>query len=121
MRAGDPVTFLCNDAQLHEEGSAAASRIQTLNYESRCNRQANVRIGLPDFVSGVYHLPDRVLDLLELAAYVYCADRMTSRGQVRAWNIMLGRGRWILSSEFGTMNSGDRKKSPTALPALSNS
>lgn len=96
MSAGDPVTFLCNDAQLPEEGSAAASRIQILNYESRCNRQANVRIGLPDFVSGVYHLPDRVLDLLELAAYVYCADRMTSRGQVKA----LEYHAWARSLDF---------------------
>ena len=84
MSAVDPVIFLCNDAQLPDGGSAAASRIQILNYESRCGRPANLRIGLPDFVRGVYHLPDRVLDLLELAAYVYCADRMTSRGQVKA-------------------------------------
>ena len=28
----------------------------------------------------MYHLRDRTLDLLELAAYVYCADRMSRRG-----------------------------------------
>ena len=39
-----------------------------------------VRIGLPDFVRGVFHLPDRNLDLLEIAAYVFAADRLTSRG-----------------------------------------
>ncbi|MDE0230814.1 MAG: hypothetical protein OXI56_04730 [bacterium] len=46
--------------------------------------QANVRIGLPNFVRDVYYLPDRALDLLELAAFVYCADRMKSRGSKRA-------------------------------------
>ena len=41
---------------------------------------ANVRIDLPNFIRDVYHLPNRILDLLELAAYVYCADRKVSRG-----------------------------------------
>ena len=39
-----------------------------------------MKLGLPNFVRDVYHLPDRTLDLLELAAHVYCADRMSSRG-----------------------------------------
>jgi 7-cyano-7-deazaguanine synthase in queuosine biosynthesis len=40
----------------------------------------NVRIGLPKFVRGVYHLPERLLDLLEIACYVFAADRNISRG-----------------------------------------
>jgi 7-cyano-7-deazaguanine synthase in queuosine biosynthesis len=39
-----------------------------------------VEIGLPQFVSSVYHLPARVLDLLEIAAYIFCTDRSISRG-----------------------------------------
>ena len=83
MSAGNPVIFLCNDAQMADVDYTEASKIQILNYQSRCGTPPNVRIGLPDFVRGVYHLPDRVLDLLELSAYVYCADRMTSRGKVK--------------------------------------
>lgn len=39
-----------------------------------------LRIGLPRFVQNVYHLPHRVLDLLEIASYVFAADRCISRG-----------------------------------------
>jgi len=40
----------------------------------------NVRLKLPSFVDLVYHLPERILDLLEIAAYVFAADRSVSRG-----------------------------------------
>lgn len=40
----------------------------------------NVRLRLPDFVRSVGTLPIRVLDLLEIAAYVFAADRLTDRG-----------------------------------------
>lgn len=39
-----------------------------------------LRIGLPRFVQDVYHLPPRILDLLEIAGYVFAADRCISRG-----------------------------------------
>ena len=41
----------------------------------------NIRLGLTEFVSHVYHLEDRVLDLLEIASYVFCADRSCTRGR----------------------------------------
>lgn len=40
----------------------------------------HVRLRLPDFVRSIGTLPDRVLDLLEIAAYVFAADRLTDRG-----------------------------------------
>jgi DpnII restriction endonuclease/queuosine biosynthesis protein QueC len=40
----------------------------------------NVRIGIPRFVRDLLHIPPRTLDLLELAAYIYAADRHTRRG-----------------------------------------
>ena len=40
-----------------------------------------MRITLPQFVEDVYHLPDRVLDLLEMASYVFAADRRICRGE----------------------------------------
>ncbi len=43
--------------------------------------EANVRVGLPSFVANVSHLPGRVLDLLEIAAYVFAADRKIDRGR----------------------------------------
>jgi hypothetical protein len=47
-------------------------------------------ISLPAFVRTLLHLPDRFLDLLEIASYVYAADRLTNRGpkdavEYQAW------------------------------------
>lgn len=40
-----------------------------------------VRIQLPDFVRSVGTIAPRVLDLIEIASYIFCADRMISRGR----------------------------------------
>lgn len=50
-----------------------------------------LRIGLPRFVQDVYHLPPRILDLLEIASYIFAADRCISRGpkdavEYHAWS-----------------------------------
>lgn len=50
-----------------------------------------LRISLPQFVQDVYHLPERILDLLEIASYVFAADRCISRGpkdalEYHAWS-----------------------------------
>jgi 7-cyano-7-deazaguanine synthase in queuosine biosynthesis len=55
-----------------------------------------VKIGLPKFVQDVYHLPDRLLDLLELAGYIYAADRCVLRGQKDAVEYQS----WSRSFEF---------------------
>jgi 7-cyano-7-deazaguanine synthase in queuosine biosynthesis len=52
----------------------------TLSYAAIDPRNANLEIGLPRFVADVNHLSARVLDLLEIAAYVFCADRWIGRG-----------------------------------------
>ncbi len=62
-----------------------------LEYERLGKAKPNIRILLPQFVSSVYHLPSRVQDLLELAAYVFAADRMITRGdkdalEYQAWS-----------------------------------
>lgn len=44
----------------------------------------NVHIALPRFVERIGHLSPRLLDLVELACYVYAADRYTSRGSKSA-------------------------------------
>ena len=53
-----------------------------------------LRIGLPRFVQDVYHLPQRILDLLEIAGYVFAADRRISRGpkdavEYHAWSRLI--------------------------------
>src|SRR3990167_4309503 len=42
----------------------------------------NVIFKIPKLVEAVGHIPDRYLDLLELASYVFCADRYVNRGSL---------------------------------------
>ena len=81
--------FLCNGA------TPSVGLDQTdyaiLDYRSSSSEPPMVRLGLPDFVRSVYYLPDRCLDLLEIAAYVFAADRLSSRGsreavEYQAWS-----------------------------------
>ena len=50
-----------------------------LNYR-KDQEENNVTFHLPRFIENVGFIPDRFLDLLEIASYVYCADRFVSRG-----------------------------------------
>lgn len=67
---------LCNGAQIPE------LRDDSMHTSSLDYRHADdsVKLSFPGFSGDVFHLPDRILDLLEIAGYVYCADRLTSRG-----------------------------------------
>ncbi|ABJ78760.1 hypothetical protein IQB76_05675 [Leptospira borgpetersenii serovar Hardjo-bovis] len=56
----------------------------SLNYSKIDNLDPNVSINLPSFIEKVIHIPDRLLDLLELAAYIFASDRMISRGTLDA-------------------------------------
>jgi 7-cyano-7-deazaguanine synthase in queuosine biosynthesis len=76
--------ILCNGAEplegyLRSEGA----EILTLEYRDNIGIK-NVKLKLPQFIENLYHLSDRILDLLEIAAYIYCADRLLSRGSKSA-------------------------------------
>ena len=68
-------TFLCN-------GAPAPRNREVVVLDYRATRVPRLRIGLPSFVTSLLHLPDRCLDLLEIACYVYAADRSVSRGRL---------------------------------------
>ena len=72
------VSFSCNGAS---DKALADSR--PLEYRPEYPTR-NVNIGLAPFVRNVFHIPSRTLDLLEIAAYTYAADRLVRRGQRRA-------------------------------------
>jgi len=57
---------------------------KSLRLDYRADKKPNVRIELPSFVEQLLHVLPRLLDLLEIAAYVYCADRWSSRGSKSA-------------------------------------
>ena len=78
MKNGSPRIVLCNGADWpHELDRSSPLKLE---YQESTDKTAHVKLELPDFVLNVYHLPDRILDLLEIAAYVFCADRRTPRG-----------------------------------------
>ena len=75
---------LCNGAKFPKKLNRRANKNTLILDHSSRNNDNNVCIQLPDFVGSVYHLPDRVKDLLEIAAYIYAADRKTHRGPLNA-------------------------------------
>src|ERR1700730_3155425 len=78
--------LFCNGAD-----AVVPDGVKRLRLEYRPDKQCNVRIALPAFVQQLLHIPSRLLDLLEIAAYVYCADRWSRRGaktavEYHAWS-----------------------------------
>ena len=79
---GKSAVYLCNGATIPEEVDSSVCTV--LDYRSSGGERPPVHLGLPDFVRSVFHLPDRCLDLLEITAYVFAADRLMSRGSKTA-------------------------------------
>lgn len=79
MNAPTPTIFLCNGADRPADDTPNAD-IVSLSY-SKDDPNRRITLKLPTFVDLVYHLPARSLDLLEIAAYVFAADRLARRGQ----------------------------------------
>ena len=59
-------------------------RGETLDYRIDTQATKLLNINFDKFASSLVHVPDRVLDLLEIAAYVFAADRLASRGKAEA-------------------------------------
>jgi 7-cyano-7-deazaguanine synthase in queuosine biosynthesis len=88
MSSSTPNVFLCNGAG-HPKDLAENAKVTSLSY-FRDNPDRNVNLQLPRFVVQLFHLPPRILDLLEIAAYVFAADRVANRGsreavELHAW------------------------------------
>ena len=81
MKDGSPKIVLCNGAvlpnEIEKQNTEAPLRLE---YRSITDFEPNVKLALPDFVRDVFYLPHRILDLLEIAAYIFSADRLISRG-----------------------------------------
>ena len=72
---------LCNGAELPEDlTQGGTGEPLRLEYRGGSGRIKNVKVSLPNFVRSVNYVPERILDLLEIAVYVFLADRSTSRG-----------------------------------------
>lgn len=80
MKDSSTRIVLCNGAELPKGMKSLSKSILQLEYRDLPRIKPNVKISLPAFVQSVYHLPDRIMDLLEIAAYVFAADRLIKRG-----------------------------------------
>ncbi len=74
-----PYAIACNGAQIPKLILRKCdSRI--LDYRDNGLNDQNIKALFPNFIGDLYFLPKRIKDLLEIAAYVYGADRLVSRG-----------------------------------------
>jgi 7-cyano-7-deazaguanine synthase in queuosine biosynthesis len=78
------------------EDISGKQSVYNLSYYNTGNMGANVRIQFNKFVHDVLNLPDKIIDLLEIASYVYAADRLISRGKRYSVN----NDSWSRSFEF---------------------
>ena len=76
--------ILCNGAKFPSKLNSKTNKVILKLFHDPKSSDRNVNIQLPDFVGAVYHLPDRIKDLLEIAAYIYAADRKTLRGTINS-------------------------------------
>lgn len=88
-----PVKVYCGE--LCNSNKCEAEELNLLNYE-RDGLEQNVVIGYDNFVSDPEGLPPRVIDLLYIAAMVFCADRQVNRGERNS----LSNNAWARSFEF---------------------
>ena len=83
MRNKTTHIVLCSDVPLPKElGKGGDSSFLKLSYDPS-SKSKNVNIGLPHFTESLsVHIPDRIKDLLEIAGYIYAADRSINRGAI---------------------------------------
>jgi 7-cyano-7-deazaguanine synthase in queuosine biosynthesis len=83
LRSEKTHIVLCSDALLPKGfGRGADYSILKLAYDPNSSSN-NVNIDLPHFKESLsVHIRDRIKDLLEIAGYIYAADRLIKRGEI---------------------------------------
>ena len=74
------ITFLCNGAvppKKRGKKQNEANEAKCLNYDQQ---DSNLTLSLPKLRLALTHISPRLVDLLEIASYTFCGDRLTSRG-----------------------------------------
>lgn len=87
------VSVYCGE--LCESNECTSETINLVNWKVN-GIQENITVGLGSFVVNPHSLSDRIIDLLQIAAYVFCADRLTNRGERRSVN----NAAWARSFKF---------------------
>ncbi|MFZ7101930.1 MAG: hypothetical protein ACOWWO_04610 [Peptococcaceae bacterium] len=95
MSQQTPDVIRVNCGELCASRDCTASEINLLHRDIG-DITANITIGYAKFVKDADELPERILDLLQIAAYVFCGDRMVNRGSRKSVN----NESWARSFEF---------------------
>ena len=90
-----PVVIPVYCGELCNSNLCNSSMINLLNRDIE-DIVANITVGFGNFIHNPENLPPRILDLLQIAAYVYCADRLVNRGERSSVN----NSAWARSFEF---------------------
>ncbi|OPY59461.1 MAG: 7-cyano-7-deazaguanine synthase [Pelotomaculum sp. PtaU1.Bin065] len=88
------VNVFCGELSVAPENKEEKSL--KLSYFDLENFDANINIGFNKFINDIESLPPRIIDLLEIAAYVFCADRAVDRGERNSIN----NNSWARSFQF---------------------
>ena len=95
MSQQTPNVIRVNCGELCTTRECTAAEINLLHRDIG-DTTSNITIGYAKFVRDADELPERILDLLQIAAYVFCGDRMANRGKRDSVN----NGAWPRSFEF---------------------
>ena len=95
MSQQTPDIIRVNCGELCTSRDCTASEINLLHRDNG-DITSNITIGYAKFVKDADELPERILDLLQIAAYAFCGDRMANRGKRDSVN----NEAWARSFEF---------------------
>lgn len=95
MSQQTPKTIRVNCGETCLSTICTATEINLLHRDTE-ELTANITIGYDRFIENPSKLPSRILDLLQIAAYVFCGDRMSNRGERDS----VGNDAWARSFEF---------------------
>jgi hypothetical protein len=95
MSQQTPDVIRVNCGELCISRDCTASEINLLHRDNG-DITSNITIGYAKFVKDADELPERILDLLQIAAYAFCGDRMANRGKRDSVN----NEAWARSFEF---------------------
>ena len=78
MKSSRPIQVYCGEACISNECNSNKINLSNHSYDQIVE---NVTTRFDKFIDTPQELPDRIIDLLHIAAYVFCADRCASRGK----------------------------------------
>ena len=77
MKNSGPIQVYCGEACISNECNSSMINLSNHSYDQIME---NVTTRFDRFIDTPQELPDRIIDLLHIASYVFCADRWSELG-----------------------------------------